>query len=38
LCPYTGLYVAIENHFDPKSLLIKYGLLSGEKQAQLSGV
>lgn len=26
---HTGLYVAIENHFDPHGLLIKYGLLSG---------
>ena len=29
LLDVAGLYVAIENHFDPHSLLIKYGLLSG---------
>lgn len=29
LLEHTGLYVAIENHFDPKDLLIRYGLLSG---------
>lgn len=28
---FSGLYVAIENHFDPKSLLIKYGLLSDKE-------
>lgn len=28
---FSGLYVAIENHFDPHSLLIKYGLLSDQE-------
>lgn len=28
---FSGLYVAIENKFDPKDLLIKYGLLSKQE-------